>query len=301
MKSCCPNPRCFNFRSAVKVCKDGHYFRSGDSRLIQRFCCQSCGKKFSTSTHALTYRQKKRRINSTLFQLMASGVTMRRCAKIIGTTRTTVHRRLRFFALRSKQYQKKLHDQLKKNQLTHVHFDDLITSEHTKMKPLTVTIAVSATAQSSHPQRLILAAQVGRIPAFGLLAERSRKKYGQRENQHHKTLKEVFDKIQPLVHPEAILSSDEHQNYPAFVARYFPKGTHRAYPGGRGAVVGQGELKRLKFDPLFAINHTCAMLRANINRLIRKTWSTTKDPLYLQDHIDLYIHYHNKFLLQRKL
>ncbi len=42
------------------------------------------------------------------------------------------------------------------------------------------------------------------------------------------------------------------------------------------------------FDPLFFSNHTSAIIRANINRLIRKTWRTTKDSKRFNDPIDLY-------------
>ena len=57
--------------------------------------------------------------------------------------------------------------------------------------------------------------------------------------------------------------------------------------GATAPASGQGELKKAGKDPLFCINHTFAMLRANINRLIRKTWCTTKDPAMLM-HCLLY-------------
>jgi hypothetical protein len=53
-----------------------------------------------------------------------------------------------------------------------------------------------------------------------------------------------------------------------------------------------------KLKPLFKINHTCAMLRANINRLFRRTWCTTKRPEMLKNHLDIYLHFHNKYLLK---
>ena len=70
-----------------------------------------------------------------------------------------------------------------------------------------------------------------------------------------------------------------------------------ATPGGRGCVTGQGELKKLRFDPLFALNHTCAMLRANINRLFRRTWCTTKKKERLEQHLAVYMDFHNRILL----
>jgi hypothetical protein len=57
----------------------------------------------------------------------------------------------------------------------------------------------------------------------------------------------------------------------------------------------------VNFDPLFIVNHTCAMMRANINRLIRKTWRTTNDPLKLKDHLDVFIYFYNQALLKKAL
>ena len=82
------------------------------------------------------------------------------------------------------------------------------------------------------------------------------------------------------------------------MARYLPGRDYRQYPGGRGAIAGQGELKKKKHDPLFILNHTCAMLRGCINRLIRRTWCTTKRPRRLQMHLDLYVDFHNRTYLK---
>ena len=70
--------------------------------------------------------------------------------------------------------------------------------------------------------------------------------------------------------------------------------------GRASCVAGQGELKKVVFDPLYSLNHSCAMLRAHINRLIRKTWCTTKDPDRLADHIAIYVNYHNRELTKEK-
>ena len=84
--------------------------------------------------------------------------------------------------------------------------------------------------------------------------------------------------------------------YPKLVRRHFPQATHLAYKGRRGCVVGQGELKRGGFAPLFALNHTAAMLRDNLKRLSRKTWATTKRLDRLQCLLELYMCRHNEKL-----
>ena len=134
--------------------------------------------------------------------------------------------------------------------------------------------------------------------AIGLLSGKSKRKYGKRPNEHKAGLSKLFFKIKNVINKKAIIKSDEHQNYPEFVRHFFPDSTYQRYKGSRGAIVGQGELKKIKRDPLFMINHTCAMLRANINRLFRRTWCTTKDPNMLQKHLNIYIDFHNTVLLK---
>jgi hypothetical protein len=83
------------------------------------------------------------------------------------------------------------------------------------------------------------------------------------------------------------------------VEKFIPGAWYERFKGERGSVAGQGELKKVYRDPLFAINHTCAILRANINRLIRKTWCTTKKKDNLQRHLDLFIAYFNTVYLNQ--
>lgn len=292
MNTGCPNLEC-TFSQTMTFCKkDGHYFRKDDSRLIQRFKCQHCKRKFSASTHTLEWKQKKRRVNIQLFNVLASGVSMRRSALILHINRTTVDRKLRYLAEKSRQMHADLLKKIGTDKTTHLQFDDLITSEHTKLKPLSITIAVDA------KRRFILGASVSQIPAFGHLAVLSRHKYGKRKSTHKEHLYGLLDAISPFVDRGAKIESDEHNLYAQAVKRFFPEASYFQFKGARGSVAGQGELKKLRRDPLFMLNHTCGMLRANINRLIRKTWCTTKDPRRLEDHLAIYMAFHNHVLLK---
>jgi transposase-like protein len=285
----CPHVSCSFYQQSTFVVKDGVYHRKDDSRFIQRYKCKSCSKKFSRATFSLAYKQKKRRVNNSLWKLLSSGVSMRRSALILNIHRTTVQRKLVYLASKSRLCQEKFLLSMQ-GEVNHIQFDDLISIEHTKLKPLSITLAVSV------KDRKILGTQVSRIPAFGHLANLSRQKYGKRISEHQEKMKNLFDQLTNVVSPHALIESDEHKRYPEIVKKYFPTAQYNQYKGGRGCVAGQGELKKLNYDPLFILNHTCAMLRANINRLIRKTWCTTKNPQRLKDHLDLYIHYHNSIL-----
>lgn len=218
---------------------------------------------------------------------------MRRSAFLLKINRRTVDRKLKYLA---KKAQLRHQDFLRhlRNKVTSLQFDDLVTSEHTKMKPLTLSVAVDADSRN------ILSARLGRIPAFGLLADRSRRKYGPRDNDHHKTLTAMFEQMSATIAPAALVQSDEHPRYPEFVSLYLPGREYRRHPGGRGTIAGQGELKKKHYDPIFILNHSCAMFRANLNRLIRKTWCTTKKIERLQMHVDIFIDFYNRIYLPSK-
>ena len=168
--------------------------------------------------------------------------------------------------------------------------DDLHTIEHSKCKPLSITVAVD------RHKRKILGLEVSRMPATGHLAKISRRKYGYRRDERPLGLKSLLGNVQQRVTPSVEITSDEHPLYPRWVKKFFPDGSYHRFKGEKACVSGQGELKKVMFDPLFSINHSFAMFRANINRLIRRTWCTTKDPKRLEDHLYIYANFHNKVL-----
>jgi transposase-like protein len=287
----CPNPNCAFPKNVIR---DGTFRRKEDSKIIQRFRCKSCGLRCSHATFSEDYRQKKRRINSMIFKMYASGISLRRAAIILGVHKNTVIKKMPAIAERSRRKNEVLLMKLK-GKVHNIQIDDLITKENSKLKPLSISIAVD------EDRRAILAMEVSQIPAFGHLAKLAIKKYGKRQDEHFLGLTRLFQKVTPIVSAEVRVKSDEHQRYPAFVSAYLPKSKHLTFKSERGCVAGQGELKKVHFDPLFVINHTCALLRANVNRLIRKTWCTTKDPKRLKDHLDIFMYFYNSELLKRYL
>ena len=250
--------------------------------------------RFSSATLSDFYRLKRRRINAPLMSFLASGLSLRRSAVLLKVNSKTVARRLPLLAKRCREKNRAEVEKLR-GRVFNIQVDDLITKENSKLKPLSVSIAVD------EDRRRILAVEVSTIPAFGHLAEVARRKYGKREDEHFAGLTRLFQRLGPIVSAEAIIKSDEHQRYPGFVSAYFPKAKHLTFKSERGCIAGQGELKKVGFDPLFIINHTCALLRANVNRLIRKTWCTTKDPKRLVDHLEVFVYFYNELLLKKVL
>ena len=124
------------------------------------------------------------------------------------------------------------------------------------------------------------------------------RKYGPRPDQSPEARHALFEALTRTVSPTALIETDQHSHYPVLTRAHFPAATHRRYKGAKGCVTGQGEMKKLAFDPLFAINHTLAMFRDRIKRLTRRTWCTTKRADRLSDLIAIYIDYHRQKLLK---
>jgi hypothetical protein len=213
---------------------------------------------------------------------------MRRAARLLHITRSTVARKLKFLGSDSR-FLLEAHN-LEKPKAEVIEFDDMEVFEHTKCKPLSITLAVESKT------RRILGIEVSQMPAKGRLVKKAFKKYGSRRDFRSQGRAKLFERIRPLITEDALIKSDSNPHYPSDVKKYFPKATHEMHLGQRGSITGQGELKKIRFDPLFSLNHTCAKLRDDIKRLARKTWCTTKDPLRLADHLAIYALYHNQNL-----
>lgn len=272
-----------------KVVRFGLYYRTADSKWVQRYRCTNCKLSFSSATFEFFYRHRKRRKHSVLKGLLCSGVSQRRAARLTQLDKKTVVRKFRLMTLEAEFSFRQ--GNLRRPKATQVEFDDLESFEHTKCKPLSVTLAVESKT------RRILGLEVSSMPAKGLLADKARQKYGPREDRRSSGRRRLFSRIEPLMERDVILKSDSNPHYKGDVENYFPQAKYKQYEGKRGSLGGQGELKKVRFDPLFSLNHTCAKLRADVNRLIRRTWCTTKKKEYLYAHLVLYADYHNRNLV----
>lgn len=287
MKTKCP--KCSKYRLKnpyrARIIRKGVFFRKSDGQRVTRFWCKHCEITFSTATQNACARQKKRHVNETIRRLLAGGMSQREVARVLGLNKKTVVRKFLFIAARERERLKRFNKRCVV--ASEVEFDDLETFEHTKCKPLSVTLMVE------YKTRRIIDFQVSQMPAKGRLTKLALKKYGYRKDYRKQGRALLFERTQSLIAKDAVIRSDSNPHYAPDVKEYFPKALHQTVLGGRGASTGQGELKKLKWDPIFSLNHTCAMWRANINRLFRKTWCTTKRRERLADHLAIYSMSHN--------
>lgn len=273
-----------------EVKRKGFYERAtGRSKRVQRYFCRDCCRTFSRQSSSNFRGERKSHVNQRLARLLCAGVSQRRCAIELNISRTTVSRKIQRLGLVARL---KITTSRKREggQVKTVVFDEMESFEHTKCKPLSIALAVDKES------RRILAVRVARMPAKGLLAHTARRKYGFRKDDRPKSMARMMRILKKNCPAVEKFLSDECPRYPTYLERFFPSSVHVKYKGRRGCVVGQGELKRGGFDPLFSLNHTAAMYRDNLKRLARKTWCTTKDPNRLQDLMDLYSYHHNEIV-----
>jgi hypothetical protein len=264
---------------------NSRYRRKADNVKVTQYRCVRCKVFWTDLSDNLEKHQKLRSVNQSLRLILCSNVSMRRSAKLLGIDRKTVARRVPYLAAKSKTLLAEVrHDTLATGE---VYIDELITFEHTRCKPVAVCMAVSK-------ERKILSLAVSPMPAIGKnLKKIAIKKYGFRPNLRKKGLKHCLDSIQAQVSVQTVFVSDEETSYATLIRKLFPKNQHRTFPSKRAVIAGQGELKDHSFDPLFAINHTFAMVRANLARLGRRTWVTTKKMERLEDFLYIYAAFHN--------
>jgi hypothetical protein len=258
---------------------------------VQRLFCQACHRYCSRQTTAVTHNERKSHLNQRIIRMHNMGVSGREIARELMVHRETVAKKLERYGRAAAEINAKV--LAKAAPAAAIVFDEMETFEHSKLKPLAIVVAVE------DKTRRILAAEVAQMPAKGLLAARSRQKYGRRADHRPKVLRRVLTKLAAATTSDAVVKSDLCPRYPQLVKECLPGRRHCPSKGRRACTVGQGELKRGGFDPLFSLNHSCAMARDRIKRLTRRTWCTTKRPDRLQAHLELFIYCHNQRLLRR--
>ena len=288
MKIRCPKCQAHFRRSDYTtrpIVKFGSFYRTSDRKQVQRFFCNPCVLHFSVATLYVCYKQKKRHYNEKIARELAAGVSMRECARVLKVNKKTVVRKMIHMGRRAQEELEILNKKRAKAKI--FEFDDLETFEHSKCKPLAVGLAVE------FKTRWILGYEVAQMAAKGLLVTKSLKKYGKREDQRAFARFSLFSRIRSYAEKDSVIKTDENPHYEREIKRFFPDATYQTYKGRKSSLGGQGELKKVGFDPIFSLNHTCAVLRYRTSRLIRKTWNTTKKKERLSLHLAIVILHHN--------
>ncbi len=221
-------------------------------------------------------------LNPIFARLLSEGNSIRGISRILGLTYYNAYKKFLWFKNLVQEHQKSL-----SFSANEIQFDEMESIHHTKCKPLSLILFTNEKYQ-------LLSAKVAEIPAKGRLAEFSRKKYGFRKNEREQKLNEAFTEVsRHLINTPVLIKSDAHPVYRKIVEFYFPECLYKQFPrkGKKEKLRERMHEKKYKksFDPIFVINHKCAILRDRIKRLVRRSWCTTKKVENLQLHLDLLI------------
>lgn len=269
--------KCPSCNETVLIIKKGYFPTKWNHKLVPRYQCKSCRKYFSASTAKDTYKQHKPNINGEIFKLICSGVTLRRTAVILGLSKNTVLKKMTVLTKKARL----LHKQnLEKIKTGYVQFDEMETFEETKLKPLSIALAIRPKTGE------IIDIKVAPMKARSSHSDISRKLYGWRPDLREKACREVMETVKSIARSNITVVSDAKTWYPRVVKEVIPNATHSAH------------VSRKDSDAMFTLNVVAAKIRSDLARMARRTWCTTKKMWRLQEHLELYIAWNNKYAIE---
>jgi hypothetical protein len=271
--------------------RKGHYVRQCDRRVVQRFMCLLCRRYFSTQTFRLDYRLHRPTIHLALFDSFISKVTQRQAARNLECTRKTVVHRLSLLSEHSRAF----HDRALENVIRRgglsgdFQLDELESHENSRrLSPLTMPVLIEIHSY------FVLHHEVATLPCRGKLKPRELEKKlererreGRRRSQSRAAVERCFRKLAEVHAPGRVImvSTDHKSTYPAVMRHVMPDSHHHVQHSST-AVRNYG-------NPLFPINHTLAMLRDGMSRLVRRSWGASKQRIWLDRHAWIWTAYRN--------
>jgi len=283
----CPNVSCEHNADGLKdrfYVKWGYFKPSWSKRPVPRYKCKTCGKTFSASTAKVeTLNEKRPDVNQMVFDLYCSRMSLRRIAKVLQINRKTVVRKFYKLAGIAKGH----HEWLIANQKIPcsdmIAVDEMEANEGSKVRPLTMTIAVDGT------NGRVLDISVSEIKAKGKIV--SKRKIDQvkanRIDTSSKGFKKVLSSIKIMKSKEKAptIFTDGKKVYITHLKTILPEAKHIRSIGRVNS----------KYDPIWWLNHACAMFRHDLSRLSRKSIVFSRTKKGLEAHMYLYIAWKNGY------
>ena len=263
-----------------KHCQSSNLRKRGSYKTktatVQRWQCKSCGKTQSKRTDSPNYRLRKQYLAKPVKTLYCERMSLRGIARALGVNRKTVNAYFLREAEKSKESNK---INLDKRGIisSYVQFDALETFEHTKRRPLGVWLSVRAKTGE------LVAAKVHKTTIRALTIPQSQLKAWNKNVDTEGPLTEFLNETKKCFNRvHTTLGCDGHHHTVKTAKRVCTE----------AEVIVLGENKK--------IDLSIRKLRNDISRLSRKSLCSTKKAERLQNHLDLYIDYHNKNRVTRQ-
>jgi hypothetical protein len=236
----------------------------------------------------MDYHDHRPDLNAQLFRSIASGVGLRHTARILGLSLSSTQLKFRKVARHLRRANLNLRGPLEEG--SSLQFDELETFEGRRnTRPLSVPILIEKET------RYILWAESAPIrPRGRMSAERERAirqddhRYGPRKDLSRRSVRRTLQRGVDLSKglAKVVLYTDKKSTYPGIARELF----------GKDRLVHKrtnSKQARTPWNPLFAINHTEAMVRDLLGRLRRESWLVTERRRYLDLGLALWMAWRN--------
>jgi transposase-like protein len=290
----CPKPTCpsRNIPTAFRFKRRGLYLRKCDGRKVQRFQCLVCGLSFSVQTFRTDYRWRKPGLHFRVFEGLVSKTSLRQMARLLGVRRPTIERRFRRLGKQAKEFHLAMLRRANAgNGINGVfQLDEQETFEtDRRLRPVTFPVLI---------ERSSYFVVYGKAAPLGCRGRLSKKKKVQREKQEEEegrrrseSRKAVFTCFFALAHAhEAGVGIDLQTDLKSSYGRLFKKAVGKQFASHQKV---SGKAPRCYGSVLFPINHTLAMMRDGISRLVRRSWGVSKLRSRLELHFWVWVAYRN--------
>lgn len=279
----CPNPACPNHVNPPRgfYRKNGHRRAKHNHQPVPRYQCRHCGKSFCATQGKPIRRQHRPDLNRRVFELAVSGATMRRMILLLGCSKRTVDRKIRYLAKEAKR----LHQEyLATVSTSFIMMDELITYLHARPKHLSVAVVIQASTGE------VLGFTISRIPTQVTGFD----KYDWQDDDTASNIPALLREVGKVVKIGATIMTDAHPSYRKWIRRELPDIEHMPIKSMASKLAQKSDER----DPLFMINLAFAKMRNDLARLGRKTWTTTKSIKGLENHLWLWVAWTNKYPLK---
>lgn len=283
----CPRPDCASHSgSPFLYRRRGRYTRRCDTRQVERFLCLTCSRGFSSQTFRLDYRLKRPDLLVPFYLDRVSKVTHRQSARNHRCSRTTEQRHFRLLAKHCTDFHAAKLEEVRKLGGLGESFslDELESFERRRIRmPLTAPILAEKSSS------FVVDIRVGTLASREKLgkAKTEEERRARRKSESRKVVKQALERLldfAPKDQPICLITDRKH-SYVSIVREVF--GTRCEH------VRVSSKQVRDTTNPLFLINHTEAMVRDNVSRLVRRNWAASKLLKWLLGHFAIWITYRN--------
>lgn len=289
----CPRDECPSRCSSLPFLwqRKGRFRRECDERIVQRFRCQCCRHYFSTQTFRLDYRLHRPTLHLQLFDAFVSKVTQRQAARNLECTRKSVVHRLSLLSNHAQTFHARVLARARSRGGIRGDFqlDELETFELSRrLCPVTMPVLIELHSY------FVVHLEAAPLPARGKPSRKElerrlerEKLEGRRRSGSRAAVEKCFRVLADVREPhrDLVISTDCKSSYASVLRQVMPRNYHH--------VRHSSTTRRDYYNPLFPINHTLAMLRDGLSRLVRRSWGASKQRKWLERHAWIWIAYRN--------